>query len=661
MQERDRWSVWVAGVAIVCWSLGLGGLTISLASGSTAVSWPDFAIALAYPAVALLVSHVREARRWSALTLMSALFSGLNVASSAWADRLYRQHIHPTPGASWAAWLAGWTWVVSVVGFIAVAYFPDGRLPSRRWAAAPAAVVAAGLTIVIGNAFAPRIDNYQIPSPLPGPHITSIGAVTGVVGALALAGIIGCLAGVVVKFRRSGPVARRQIGWYAYGYAVTAVVLVVAIATNLPSALLAIGPVTVATGAAIAILKLRLYDIDRIVNRTLAWGLLTALVIALYVISVGFFERSFDGGGSIGGLLATAIVAVAFQPLRISVQRAVNQLIYGNRDQPEVVFRELAATLDSETGTADPLATLAGTLARSLRLRAVVLDVDGGSDLQASYASDPAQVAGLVEVAAAQTGGTRIRVRVRPRGPGGVSARDRQLVASLAPSLVAAAEALRLRHALETARLRAVSALAEEQRRTRRDLHDGLGPVLAGLRLTIGTARRILDADPAGADRMLADAQADALAAMDDVRRLAHDLRPPSLDELGLTDALRDRLDRLVEGSCELCFDAGNMPDPLPAAVEVAAYRIGCEAVLNAVRHAAASACTVTLRGVDGGLALTVRDDGRGLPDNAEEHVGLRSMRERAEELGGTIHITGAPGSGTTVGVWLPCVDGSVR
>ena len=660
MQERDRWSAWVAGAAVVCWSLGLGGLAVCLASGSTALSWPDFAIALAYPAVALLVSHVQEARRWSALTLMSALFSGLNIASSAWADRLYRQHIHPTPGAGWAAWLAGGPGSSPSSGSSRSPTSRTARLPSRRWAAAPAVVVAAGLTIVIGNAFAPRIADYQIPSPLPGPHITSTGDAAGVLGALMLAGIIGCLASIVVKFRRSGPVARRQIGWYGYGYAITAVVLVVAVTTNLPSALLAIGPLSVAAGAAIAILKLRLYDIDRIVNRTLAWGLLTVLVIALYVISVGFFERSFAGGGSIGGLLATAIVAVAFQPLRISVQRAVNQLIYGHRDQPEVVFRELAASLDPETGTEDPLATLAGTLARSLRLPAVVLDVDGGSDLQASYASDAGRVAGLVEVAAAQTGGTRIRVRVRPRGPGGVSARDRQLVASLAPSLVAAAEALRLRHALETARVRAVSALAEEQRRMRRDLHDGLGPVLAGLRLTIGTARRILGADPGQADRMLADAQADALAAMDDVRRLAHDLRPPSLDELGLTDALRDRLDRLVEGSCELCFAADNMPDPLPAAVEVAAYRIGCEAVLNAVRHAAAAACTVMLRGVDGGLALTVSDDGRGLPDNAEEHVGLRSMRERAEELGGTIHITGAPGSGTTVSVWLPCLDGSV-
>jgi two-component system NarL family sensor kinase len=199
----------------------------------------------------------------------------------------------------------------------------------------------------------------------------------------------------------------------------------------------------------------------------------------------------------------------------------------------------------------------------------------------------------------------------------------------------------------------------------RRDLHDGLGPVLAGLRLTIGTARRLLDADPAEADRMLADAQFDALAAMDDIRRLAHHLQPPSLDELGLAAALRDRLDRLAEGSCELRFDADDMPDPLPAAVEVAAYRIGCEAVLNTVRHAAASTCTVRMRGSDGGLTLTVSDDGRGFPEGSVVHVGLRSMRERAEELGGTIHIdssrcTTAHESGTTVGVWLPCPNGDL-
>jgi signal transduction histidine kinase len=204
--------------------------------------------------------------------------------------------------------------------------------------------------------------------------------------------------------------------------------------------------------------------------------------------------------------------------------------------------------------------------------------------------------------------------------------------------------------------MRAVEALAEEQRRMRRDLHDGLGPVLAGLRLTIGTARRLILAKPGEADQMLADAQNDAVAAIEDVRRLAHDLRPPSLDELGLAEALRDRLDRLADGEFQLTFVATGVPDRLPAAVEVAIYRIGSEAVLNAVRHAQADSCTVRLRSYDAGLELTVTDDGvGGVVKDHGAGVGLRSMRERAEELGGLIDVDGPPGHGTAIRVWLPC------
>ncbi len=533
--RRDGWPTAVASLAVLCWSLGLAGLLVAVISGTADdLSWPDFALGLAYPAVALLAAHVREARRWSALTLMSALASSLNVAATSWADRLYRAHVHPVPGAAWAAWLAGWTWVVSIIGFAAIAYFPDGKLPAPRWRLAPLALAVAGSVIALGNATDRRIGDYGIPSPLPGPRVNMPAAVSGGMLALGVAGLIGCLACIVVKFRRADGMTRRQIGWYGYGYAVTAIVLAIAVTTSLPSALLAIAPVTVAAGAGVAILKYRLYDIDRVVNRTLAWGLITALVIAIYFVCIGFFQRLFAGGGSAGGLLATAIVAVAFQPLRITIQGAVNQLIYGYRDQPDVVFRELAAALTVPASADEPLASVTGTLARALRLPAAALDIDGGPDFRARYASGPAEAASLVQAATAQNGGTRVRVLVLPRGRGGIAGRDRQILGQLAPSLAAAAEAVRLGRALDVSRVRAVAALAEEQRRMRRDLHDGLGPVLAGLRLTIGTAQRLIESEPARAGLMLADAHDDAQAAIEDVRRLAYDLRPPSLDELGL-------------------------------------------------------------------------------------------------------------------------------
>ena len=144
LARRDGWPTAVASLAVLCWSLGLAGLLVAVISGTADdLSWPDFALGLAYPAVALLAAHVREARRWSALTLMSALASSLNVAATSWADRLYRAHVHPVPGAAWAAWLAGWTWVVSIIGFAAIAYLPDGKLPAPRWRLAPLALAVA--------------------------------------------------------------------------------------------------------------------------------------------------------------------------------------------------------------------------------------------------------------------------------------------------------------------------------------------------------------------------------------------------------------------------------------------------------------------------------------------------------------------------------------
>jgi signal transduction histidine kinase len=212
---------------------------------------------------------------------------------------------------------------------------------------------------------------------------------------------------------------------------------------------------------------------------------------------------------------------------------------------------------------------------------------------------------------------------------------------------------VRLQRALDSARVRAVTALAEAQRQMRRELHDGLGPVLAGLRLTIGTAREIAESDPAAADAMLAGAQGDALAAADDVRKLAHDLRPPALDDLGLVAALRDRLERIVPPECRLELMAPGVPDRLPAAAEVAAYRICCEAVLNVARHAHASRCTVVLRAGSSDLELTVDDDGIGIPEG-RAGVGLRSLRERAEELNGKVAIGRAAEGGTLVAVRLP-------
>ena len=165
------------------------------------------------------------------------------------------------------------------------------------------------------------------------------------------------------------------------------------------------------------------------------------------------------------------MVAVAFQPLRERVQRSVNQMVYGYRDQPEVVLRELARSLGSEIPPQGVLSSLAATLGRTLRLPTVLLEVEGDQELSARHGGGPRD--GLVEAARASSGGTLLRVLAAPRRGGALTARDRQLLTDIAPSLAATAESLRLQRALDTARVRAVTALAEDQRRMRRDLHDG--------------------------------------------------------------------------------------------------------------------------------------------------------------------------------------------
>ena len=649
--DVDRgWGFAVAGLSGLAWVLGLGGLVVAAASGTAGrLSWPDLMISLAYPAVALLVAHIRPARLWSALTMASAVFSGANVATSAWADRAYTAHAAGVAGASWAAWASNWTWAVSVAGFSAIAIFPDSRLPSRRWTFAPVLVIAGCVAVAVGNALQPTVGGYDIPSPFPLHWGLSA---TMPIAAAIVAGLIGCLAASAVKVRRADGVVRRQIGWYTFGYAVTFVVLILAVATNLPSAVLAVAPVAIAAGAAVGILKYRLYDLDMLVNRALVWAALTALSAVIYVVCVGFSQRLFTGAATAGSVLATAVVAVAFQPLRLRVQRGVNRLVYGYRDQPDEVLREIARSVDGTAGSDVVLPALAAALARSLGVKGIVLDVDGGPQFSGQFG--PGQP-GLVAAATARHGGTTTKILVTPRRGSSVSARDSRLLAGLAPSVAMAAESARLGRALEQGRLRALATLAEEQRRVRRDLHDGLGPVLAGLRMTIGSARQVAMSEPAAADALLAEAQQDAQAAMDDVRRLARDLRPPALDDLGLAEALRDRLGRLLGDGCALDFDADLPPGMLPAVVEVAAYRIASEAVLNVARHAGAARCVVRLTTSADGLVLLVGvdDDGTGLGD-AVPGIGLRSLRERAEELGGTIEMASGPQGGTSVRAELP-------
>jgi signal transduction histidine kinase len=414
----------------------------------------------------------------------------------------------------------------------------------------------------------------------------------------------------------------------------------------------------------IALLRYRLWDIDMLINRTLVYGVLTLSTVALYILIVVGLGTLLQAQGNLGlALLATGLVAVAFQPLRTRLQRAANHLMYGERDDPYHVISRLGQRLEATLAPDAVLPTIVETVAQALKLPYAAIILQQGEEILSivSYGSARGELVRLPLVYQSEQMGELV---LAPRAPSErFSPADRALLADVARQAGIAAHAVRLTADLkrltvdlQRERERLVTAREEERRRLRRDLHDGLGPQLASLTLKLETARNRLAHDPL-ADRLLSELAGRTQATIADIRRLVYALRPPALDELGLISALRELT---VQSSDQIVIHL-DAPDCLPelsAAAEVALYRIAQEALTNVVRHATARQCDIRLALDEpaGWLVLSIQDDGRGLPRERGVGVGLVSMRERAEELGGTWSIESTSTGGTRVLAHLPYV-----
>jgi two-component system NarL family sensor kinase len=331
--------------------------------------------------------------------------------------------------------------------------------------------------------------------------------------------------------------------------------------------------------------------------------------------------------------IALGVVVVTWMPVTTQLDRSVHQLAYGHRDDTSEVYRRLPDEL---------LPTMATVLAGTLALPFVEIEAAGQVLTSHGAIPDGAPLLSIPLTHQRQHLGT-LRVSGRRRNDH-LSAADRRLLTELARHL---ATTLAVQHSRE----QLVTAREEERRRIRRDLHDGLAPTLASLALQLTALHRILRTDPDTAERLTTDLRADVRQATSDIRRLVYDLRPPMLDEFGLLDALRNL--HPLDGPPRTVTAQDPMP-PLPAAVEVALYRIAAEALHNTARHAHATHCTVTLAVTTDAATLTVTDNGRGLPPAYLAGVGHHAMHERAAELGGTTEIAPAPEGGTRVTASLP-------
>jgi signal transduction histidine kinase len=501
------------------------------------------------------------------------------------------------------------------------------------------------------------------------------------VGYLLDLGVVATLALVqVYRYRRiSSPLQRQQTKWVVFGLAVPCAVLVGGYGLEIIPALEASAPAgasyQLALGAFLgctmlliplsfgfAMLRSRLWEIDVLINRTLVYGTLTAIVVGVYVLVVGILGTLLHTFGNVLiALLATGLVAVLFQPLRARLQRGVNRLMYGERDDPYAVLSRLASRLEATLAPEAILPTIVETVAQALKLPYAAIALRQGDEFipAASYGLSQDNPFILPLVYHTETIG---QLLLAPRAPGeAFTAADRRLLEDIAHQAGVAAHAVRLTTDLQRSREHLVTAREEERRRLRRDLHDGLGATLAALHLQAGAIRTLMRHDLAAADVEMLDLQAEIRSAIADIRRLVYALRPPTLDELGLVGAIRQYAAQYdlpgtqseSDGCLRVAVEAPEHLPALPAAVEVAAYRIVQEALTNVTRHAHARTCTVRLA-IPDAFQVEISDDGVGFPAESCAGVGLLSMRERAAESGGSCLVESAPGRGTRILVHLP-------
>jgi signal transduction histidine kinase len=674
------WIAMTATLAAVAGSAVLDAITPDSAR-TAAGSGPGWEIGLpgvwlAVPGALLLRHAPRNAVSW--VVAGSGLFWALDGLVSAWLTYAL-QSDPPLAGSSAAFWFVQrfGAWLLLGLPLLLVLY-PDGRLPRGRWRTVSLAGLACTaalpiLLLVTPSEIAERRADMPLPAvyaaldldptslPLPDDVLLPLLQLAFPLGAL---GILGPVAVVVHRLRQASGDDRRRMRWLLWAGVVDALVMLGALVfpTSTVSYDLALAVGLTGLAVTVGILRPRAVDIDRLLGGTLVHGGLAVGVVLLdLAVLAGAGALLGEGFGEQNAtLLALLLVAGVYVPLRAPLWRLVRRWVLGERGDPYRVVAGLAWQLERSGGAEEQLRAVAGAVADTFRSPYVGVEVDrvGRRQLVVEHGERPAAVQSLPISYRGEEVGRLLLPRDGVRAA--LVTRDERLLADVVRQAAAAARASALAAELQQSREQLVTAREEERRRLRRDLHDGLGPSLGAVVLRIDTARNLTAAGEADeADQVLRQARDDVAAALADVRRLVNDLRPPALDDLGLAGAVRQQAERLLTPRTSVTVTTGRDVEALPAAVEVAAYRIASEALANVARHAHAATCRVDLsRTPDRALVLTVTDDGVGIAPGAPRGVGLSSLRERAAELGGSCSVQSPADGGTVVRAVLPADGG---
>jgi len=651
--------MWARRAAVACAVLAALLLVVAvafLAAAPTRTSWLTLGVGvLVVPAttgLSVLVVRRRDGAVVGTLLGLLSLSVAMVVAKEVWLQWLATTD-HPEHWAWLVAVSAENAWWVLATFALLLLHFPDGRVPSPRWRWVPPALVTATIVTQVDGAivdepFRPPLADLARPFGQPPAWWENVAFFWFVV---LLVLVVACAASLVLRFRRAAPHQRQQIKWLAVaglGLPLYPLLCLVEIMVwgeaHWFSAFVGLASlVATPLAAGIAVLRHDLYDVDKALAVAVTWGLVTALLLAVYGAVSSLTGVLVGRGSEVGVALGTAAAALVLLPAVRVVRRAVDARMYPLRRAALAAVDDLHREVSAGRARPEQLEEQLRTALRDPGLR-VGFRVPG-SAAYLDAAGEPVPTDGVpVQQDGAPTG-----VLVRGAGPA-----SPELLRDVADRCSTLVEVVRLRSEVAQAlreaqdsRTRLVQIGYEERRRMERDLHDGAQQRLVSLGMQLRLVQRHLDDGTVDVDEVLDQSVAELGTAVAELRQIAHGLRPSSLDD-GLPAALSN-LVRTLPMTVDMDVD----DSPLPDAVATTAYFVASEAITNAVKHSEATRIELHVVRRDGQLLVRVADNGCG-----GASLGLRSgLADRVAALGGSLRVASPVGRGTEVEAALPCAS----
>lgn len=602
-------------------------------------------------ALAATLTGLRPANRLGWLVLVVAWGNGLAVLGEGWALASYHLHV---PARALFAWIASWCWAPALLAgptLIALLY-PSGRTTSRAAhrlavASVTAAATVGGCLMLLDAMYDGAVPGHRLgANPISRGHLQlPLAVLAGLAAAVGVVVALLAWADAVRRLWRAQSPEREQLAWLL---AMVAPLLLVA-PLNVPALTFTVQVIS-PIGLVIGIVRHQLFDIKLVLRSGLVYAALTLMAVGIYFAVVALITTATPHG-TVPSLFAIATVGLVVVPSHRVLQGFFGRLVYGDRADPLRALSRVAEglrVLDAD----DPagMRPMLRGVAQALRSPYVALHGRDGEVLaQVGSLGDRPVHAVDLEYAGQAVGRLSAAGRT-PRDP--LGAADRRLLAALAVPVAAAVRAGLTARELDESRSRVLAVREGERRRLREDLHDGLGPSLSGVALGLEAARRSVGTHPARVPEILDVLHDEVESLVVEVRSIIEDLGPGDVD---LSAAVRHHVDTVAAGG-DVEVELAESGDLLavPGEVAVTAHRIAGEALTNAVRHAHARRICVTLRGQADHLLVEVADDGTGIVHPRPGGVGLDSMRQRAEAVGGTLTVTAVPEQGTRVRAVLP-------